>query len=74
MNLKLMSAYIEFIADHLLVSLKQEKVYHTPNPFDWMEMISLKGKVNFFETTESMYTKAHVRVTDSSSGSVSQKL
>ena len=47
-NCRLMAQYIEFVADHLLASLQVPKVYHTPNPFDWMEMISLEGRTNFF--------------------------
>jgi ribonucleotide reductase beta subunit family protein with ferritin-like domain len=49
MNGKLMADYIGFVADRLLVSLGCEKHYHAANPFDWMEMISLNGKTNFFE-------------------------
>lgn len=44
-----MSQYIEFVADRLLVALGNPKIYHARNPFDWMEMISLQGKANFFE-------------------------
>ena len=49
MNSKLMSQYIEFVADRLLVQLGYTKHYKTANPFDFMEMISLEGKTNFFE-------------------------
>jgi ribonucleotide reductase beta subunit family protein with ferritin-like domain len=49
MNGKLMAQYIEFVADRLLVALGCEKQYHSANPFDWMELISLNGKTNFFE-------------------------
>ena len=49
MNKGLMADYIDFVADHLLVSLGQEKHYNTANPFEWMELISLQGKTNFFE-------------------------
>ncbi|KAG6372940.1 ferritin-like superfamily [Boletus reticuloceps] len=49
MNAKLMCQYIEFIADRLLVSLGNEKIYNVTNPFDFMDMISLQGKTNFFE-------------------------
>ena len=48
MNSKLMSQYIEFVADRLVVQLGYEKIYKTANPFDFMEMISLEGKTNFF--------------------------
>jgi ribonucleoside-diphosphate reductase beta chain len=60
MNATLMSEYIEFVADRLLVSLGNEKVYNTANPFSWMEMISLQGKTNFFEKRVGEYQKAGV--------------
>ena len=60
MNSKMMSQYIEFVADHLLVELDCEKVYNTPNPFEWMEMISMQGKTNFFEKRVGEYQKAGV--------------
>jgi ribonucleoside-diphosphate reductase beta chain len=60
MNANLMSQYIEFVADRLLVELGCEKVYHTANPFDFMEMISLQGKTNFFEKRVGEYQKAGV--------------
>lgn len=60
MNAKLMSQYIEFVADHLLAELGCEKWYNTPNPFEWMEMISMQGKTNFFEKRVSEYQKAGV--------------
>lgn len=47
MNCKLMSQYIEFVADRLLVALGNPKFYNSKNPFDFMEMISLSGKTNF---------------------------
>jgi ribonucleoside-diphosphate reductase subunit M2 len=59
MNSKLMCQYIEFVADRLLVSLGSEKVYHSQNPFDFMDMISLEGKTNFFEKRVGEYSKAH---------------
>jgi len=62
MNSKLMSQYIEFVADRLLYSLGYEKLYHASNPFEWMEMISLEGKTNFFERRVSEYSKAGVAV------------
>ena len=58
MNAKLMCQYIECIADRLLVELRCPKVYHATNPFDFMEMISLEGKTNFFERKVSEYKKA----------------
>ncbi|SFB73361.1 ribonucleoside-diphosphate reductase beta chain [Flexibacter flexilis DSM 6793] len=60
MNAKLMSQYIEFVADRLLMSLGYDKVYNATNPFDFMEMISLQGKTNFFEKRVSDYQKAGV--------------
>ena len=60
MNNKLMSQYIEFVADHLLSSLGMPKEYNTPNPFEWMELISLQGKTNFFEKRVGEYQKAGV--------------
>lgn len=62
MNSNLMSKYIEFCADRLMVSLSYEKIYGTKNPFDWMESISLKGKTNFFEKKVSEYAKQGVGV------------
>tara|TARA_B100000795_G_scaffold270068_1_gene262453 strand:- start:9362 stop:10285 length:924 start_codon:yes stop_codon:yes gene_type:complete len=56
MNSKLMSKYIEFVADRLLVQLGNKKEYNTANPFDFMEMISLEGKTNFFEKKVSDYS------------------
>lgn len=60
MNSKLMSEYLEFVTDHLLDTLNCPKVYGTPNPFDFMDMISLEGKTNFFEKRVSEYKKAGV--------------
>lgn len=60
MNAKLMSQYIEFVADRLLVELGNEKVYNATNPFDFMDMISLQGKTNFFEKRVAEYQKAGV--------------
>ena len=60
MNQDLMSQYIEFVADRLLVSLGCPKHYNVTNPFDFMELISLQGKTNFFEKRVSEYTKAGV--------------
>ena len=60
MNSDLMSKYIEFVADRLLVELGNEKIYNTENPFDFMEMISIQGKTNFFEKRVGEYQKAGV--------------
>ncbi|KAI9218398.1 reductase M2 polypeptide variant 3d [Blastocladiella britannica] len=60
MNATLMSRYIEFVADRLLVSLGCPKSYNAENPFDFMDMISLQGKTNFFEKKVGEYQKAGV--------------
>jgi ribonucleotide reductase beta subunit family protein with ferritin-like domain len=60
MNSKLMSQYIEFVADRLLSTLGVPKYYNSTNPFEWMDMISLQGKTNFFEKKVSEYQKAGV--------------
>lgn len=60
MNSALMAQYIEFVADRLVVTLGYSKMYATENPFEWMEMISLQGKTNFFEKRVGDYQKAGV--------------
>jgi len=60
MNSRMMSQYIEFVADRLLVALGHPKLYNSTNPFDWMELISLQGKTNFFEKRVGEYQKAGV--------------
>lgn len=60
MNATLMCQYIEFVADRLLVALGNKKLYNSSNPFDFMDMISLQGKTNFFEKRVSDYSKAGV--------------
>lgn len=65
MNRALMGEYIEFCADRLVLALGREKIYNTPNPFDWMELISLQGKTNFFEKRVSDYQKSGVMATAS---------
>jgi len=60
MNKKLMGEYIEFVSDRLLVALGCKKIFKTKNPFDWMELISLQGKTNFFEKRVGDYQKAGV--------------
>ena len=57
MNSTLMSQYIEFVADRLAVQLGCEKIYKTTNPFDFMDLISLEGKTNFFEKKVSDYSR-----------------
>ena len=61
MNAKLMTQYLEFVTDRLLLEYGCEKVYNATNPFDFMEMISLEGKTNFFEKRVSEYQKAGVK-------------
>lgn len=60
MNSKLMTQYLEFVTDRLLVELECDKVYNSTNPFDFMDMISLQGKTNFFEKRVAEYQKAGV--------------
>ncbi|MDA0193476.1 MAG: ribonucleotide-diphosphate reductase subunit beta [Bacteroidetes bacterium] len=60
MNDKLMCQYIEFVADRLLMELGCPKIYNSSNPFDFMDMISLQGKTNFFEKRVAEYQKAGV--------------
>lgn len=60
MNEKLMKQYIEFVADRLLSELGLEKYYGVPNPFDFMDLISLQGKTNFFEKRVGEYQKSGV--------------
>ncbi|MCK9467710.1 MAG: ribonucleotide-diphosphate reductase subunit beta [Candidatus Absconditabacterales bacterium] len=57
MNAELMKQYIEFVADRLVVQLGYKKIWNTKNPFDWMEMISLQGKTNFFEKRVGEYSR-----------------
>ena len=64
MNSKLMSQYIEFIADRLSLQLGYEKIYNSINPFDFMEMISVEGKTNFFEKRVSEYAMSEKTKTD----------
>jgi ribonucleoside-diphosphate reductase beta chain len=60
MNSDMMCTYIEFVADRLLLSLGCEKAFNAVNPFDFMELISLQGKTNFFEKRVAEYQKAGV--------------
>merc|ERR1712062_212891 len=69
MNCTLMKRYIEFVADRLLLELGCDKVYNSENPFDFMEMISMEGKTNFFEKRVGEYQKMGVmNKNDTSSG------
>jgi ribonucleoside-diphosphate reductase beta chain len=60
MNSELMAQYIEFVADRLIVQLGYSKLWNTRNPFDFMEMISLRPKSNFFEVRVGEYQKAEI--------------
>ena len=71
MNAKLMTQYLEFVTDRLLVELQCEKIYNVANPFDFMDMISLQGKTNFFEKRVSEYQKAGVLNNDTRSEEIS---
>ena len=71
MNAKLMTQYLEFVTDRLLVELNCDKVYNSTNPFGFMDMISLQGKTNFFEKRVSEYQKAGVLNNDTRSEEIS---
>ena len=60
MNAKFMTQYLEFVTDRLLTELNLEKEFNVTNPFDFMDMISLQGKTNFFEKRVGEYQKAGV--------------
>jgi ribonucleoside-diphosphate reductase subunit M2 len=62
MNAKLMIQYIEFVADRLVMQLGYDKIYNSINPFEFMELISIETKVNFFERTNSEYALANKTV------------
>jgi ribonucleotide reductase beta subunit family protein with ferritin-like domain len=70
MNADLMKQYVQFVADRLLVTLGSSKLYNAPNPFDWMEMISVEGRTNFFERRVGEYSRAHVSGSSGSGGGV----
>ncbi|WP_338407160.1 ribonucleotide-diphosphate reductase subunit beta [uncultured Flavobacterium sp.] len=71
MNAVLMTQYLEFVADRLLVELGCDREYNTTNPFDFMDMISLQGKTNFFEKKVAEYQKSGVMNTDSQAQKIS---
>lgn len=71
MNAILMAKYLEFVTDRLLVELGCDKEYNTTNPFDFMDMISLQGKTNFFEKRVSEYQKAGVTNKDKETNKIS---
>ena len=62
MNSALMSQYVEFVADRLCLQLGYDKIYNAQNPFDFMELISIETKVNFFERTNSEYALANKKI------------
>jgi ribonucleoside-diphosphate reductase beta chain len=71
MNATLMTQYLEFVTDRLLVELGCDRVYNSSNPFDFMDMISLQGKTNFFEKRVAEYQKAGVMNSDSEASKIS---
>ncbi len=71
MNAKLMTQYLEFVTDRLLVEFECDKVYNATNPFDFMDMLSLQGKTNFFEKRVSEYQKAGITNKDNESNKIS---
>ena len=71
MNAVLMTQYLEFVADRLLVELGCNREYNTANPFDFMDMISLQGKTNFFEKKVAEYQKSGVMNTDGDAQKIS---
>ena len=58
MNMTLMKQYIQYVADRLLLMLGLDKIYKVENPFEWMELISVQGKTNFFEKRVGEYSNA----------------
>ena len=60
MNAKMMCSYVEYVADHLLSEMDEDLIYGTESPFEWMNLISLNGKSNFFEKKVSQYAKQSV--------------
>ncbi len=71
MNANLMTQYLEFVTDRLLVELGCDRVYNATNPFDFMDMISLQGKTNFFEKRVAEYQKAGVLNSEGEAGKIS---
>merc|ERR1719450_18215 len=72
MNSELMTRYIEFVAERLLTALGHPKLFDATNPFDWMELISLQGKTNFFEKRVGEYQKAGVMTAEGDDGQESR--
>ena len=74
MNALLMQEYIDFVADRLMVALNCDKIYNTKNPFDWMELISLQGKTNFFEKRVGEYQKSGVMASLTEGGNTNARM
>lgn len=74
MNATLMRQYIDFISDRLLVSLGNPKFYNTTNPFEWMEMISLPQKPNFFEIRNTQYKKSGIIINNKNGSYTNDKI
>ena len=70
MNAELMKQYIEYVADRLLVQLGYPKYYKTENPFDFMQLISMENKTNFFEKRVSEYSLANVKTDDTANDDI----
>lgn len=70
MNADMMKEYIKFVADRLMRSLGYGEIYNAKNPFDWMELISMQGKTNFFEKKVSEYQKAGVSTASKTDGNM----
>ena len=60
MNADSMSEYVKYVADHMLTAIGEARIYNSANPYEWMNMISLQDKTNFFEKRVSAYSKANV--------------
>ena len=73
MNSAQMIEYIHFVADRLLLSLGYEKMYNAKNPFDFMTLISLQGKTNFFERRVGEYQKANVTAKHNQSEAINEE-
>jgi ribonucleoside-diphosphate reductase beta chain len=70
MNATLMSQYIEYVADRLIFQLGYDKIYNSTNPFDFMQLISMEGKTNFFEKRVSEYSLAGIGSGETNSGQI----
>jgi ribonucleoside-diphosphate reductase beta chain len=69
MNADLMVEYVQFVADRLCTQLGVPKLYNQPNPFDWMELISMEGRTNFFDRRVGEYARATVAAAKDEDGS-----